>query len=1324
MHQMKSTHARSYLSHRVRLALGVLLACLAGLLFASVPALAVFTRPYISSIPGAPTGPHGEEMSFSSLGGLAIENVNDGNIYIGAGGTIDEFNSSGMFVSPQITSIPSNSLAFDDKSGKLEGAGNEERVAVDNSTGPAAGDVYRAGGGSVRRYTDEGASAAFTCPGSPAYIRNGSELIGTPGEVSGSVEGWTVFGVAVDSGSAGSGVVPGDFYVLNGGDRGTVAEPLDVPVQIDQFNSEGCFVRAFTEAGSLLSPFEVGSLRGIAVDPVNGDVLVVAEGIAATGPVIDELTSSGNYLGQVTGPSPSAPFGDEAMNSGGIAVNAAGELYVNVCEQAEIGKCEKGKSVVDVFGEGADYPTVVTGEVSGDLRVSESESRATLNGVVRGSRNSEGKALDLTVCEFEFVTEEAFKMSVAEGQDGFSAVKPGDKAECVLESGLSPKGTRLEERNFSVHGELASLEPGQVYVYRLVATTNPAEHGGTQDGEAESFAEPGAPAVRAMSVGDISSAYTDFHAEIDPLGSATTYEFQYVDAAGYEAALAEHATDPYGGGASVPVAPASVGAGDRYVSVSVQAAGLSPGTAYHYRVVASNRAGVTDSVDGVFTTIPAGLQGLPDGRAYELVTPPNKGDAEDLFGRPGAGYGGAHEEGEEDVLPELNDDRGYSSEDGDHFLLLTRAAFGSFPASGEGAYVFSRNKAKEGWEYQSVVSPSLGIQNIDGLMFDPADFSTVGILDLVGSGLPAEHSFVDLDGPPGSALCQSPTSSDCYTTVASGASASPNEEINEVGASTDLSHVVTQSENHQFPLCESAQEDLAKELDTGSEGLYEWATGRNCLSLLDVNSEGDRLISRCGAVLGRGQSIAFPGDMRGAVSADGSKLFFTAPAPFDEENELRSVGSGCWNGGTVNPPELYMRSNAETTVEVSVPEGVKDPTCTVGDPICHPAIYVGASEDGSKVFFMTRAELTEEAVRLGTHEPELYEYDTEAPEGERLTRVSHGDLASGPVEGRVLDVPAISADGSAVYFNAEADLTPEAHGGGLYRYDTETGTTTYVGQGVGYPTPRSPLINGGSNPRTAWYEGEDKDKEIASLDMEAPYYTTHNGEFLLFGHDRYDAADNSIVCVMCNPNGSGPIPGASFVRSAFTSDNPAGGPPRPMSENGEYVFFDTSESLVPQDTNGVLDVYEWHDGTISLISSGEDPKESFFLDSSPDGKDVFFGTHAKLVPQDTDSSGDLYDARVCEPENGNPCIAPPASGTGPCEGDACDNPSPSPIDAPPVTIIPSGEGNLAPPPEVKTTTKKKTTNCKKRLTKKQNRCVGKPRVRKAKRVANKRRAGK
>ena len=121
--------------------------------------------------------------------------------------------------------------------------------------------------------------------------------------------------------------------------------------------------------------------------------------------------------------------------------------------------------------------------------------------------------------------------------------------------------------------------------------------------------------------------------------------------------------------------------------------------------------------------------------------------------------------------------------------------------------MFSRGA--DGWTFESVVSPSLGIQTVSELVFDPADLSTVGVEDVVGAGGESEHSLFDLVGPPGGP----------YATLASGGSASEGEKVNEVGASTDLSHVVLESEDHKLPVCEGAQQALAETLDAGVDGV-------------------------------------------------------------------------------------------------------------------------------------------------------------------------------------------------------------------------------------------------------------------------------------------------------------------------------------------------------------------------------------------------------------------------------------------------------------------------------------------------------------------------
>ena len=387
------------------------------------------------------------------------------------------------------------------------------------------------------------------------------------------------------------------------------------------------------------------------------------------------------------------------------------------------------------------------------------------------------------------------------------------------------------------------------------------------------------------------------------------------------------------------------------------------------------------------------------------------------------------------------------------------------------------------------------------------------------------------------------------------------------------------------------------------------------------------------------------------------------------------------------PRSCTCVSIGETTVELSAPEadvteGVKNPA--------EPAVYVGASKDGSKVFFMTKTELTKEAEVLGLHDWELYEYNTDAGEGEAaLVRVSRGENAEGKpggVAGGVQSVPALAADGAAVYFNSSVELVRHAGGGGgLYRYDTGAGTTAYVAPSPGYPGK-------GTSTGSAWYEGALG--SLAGLDVDVGYYTTADGDFLLFassqnitgydsngqeelyryGYEPTSPSGGSVVCVSCDPGGARPSYSASFTRSAVRGDNPGGAAPRAISEDGRYVFFDTAESLVPADTNGKLDVYEWEQegaggcaagsgGCISLITTGQDTRDSFFLDSSPDGRNVFFGTHAQLVPADQDNQGNLYDARI---EGG----FPQPLGVGPCEGDACHHPPAAPPE-PPLTLLPA-----------------------------------------------------
>ena len=115
-------------------------------------------------------------------------------------------------------------------------------------------------------------------------------------------------------------------------------------------------------------------------------------------------------------------------------------------------------------------------------------------------------------------------------------------------------------------------------------------------------------------------------------------------------------------------------------------------------------------------------------------------------------------------------------------------------------------------------------------------------------------------------------------------------------------------------------------------------------------------------------------------------------------------------------------------------------------------------------------------------------------------------------------------------------------------------------------------------------------------------------------------------------------------------------PERHLLTDAGQVFFETTEALVPSDTNGELDVYEYEGGHVYLISSGTSSFESNLEGVSESGDDVFFRSNQQLVPQDNQEGQIvIYDARVAggfaEPSS------PPACTT----ADACRTPvSPQP----------------------------------------------------------------
>src|ERR1019366_20503 len=82
------------------------------------------------------------------------------------------------------------------------------------------------------------------------------------------------------------------------------------------------------------------------------------------------------------------------------------------------------------------------------------------------------------------------------------------------------------------------------------------------------------------------------------------------------------------------------------------------------------------------------------------------------------------------------------------------------------------------------------------------------------------------------------------------------------------------------------------------------------------------------------------------------------------------------------------------------------------------------------------------------------------------------------------------------------------------------------------------------------------------------------------------------------------------------------------------------------------EVYEWHNGSVNMISDGQDPTAMVFAGMSATGSDIFFQTRTQLVGQDTDTLGDIYDARI---DGGFPAPTPEPS----CSGESCQGSSSS-----------------------------------------------------------------
>lgn len=444
------------------------------------------------------------------------------------------------------------------------------------------------------------------------------------------------------------------------------------------------------------------------------------------------------------------------------------------------------------------------------------------------------------------------------------------------------------------------------------------------------------------------------------------------------------------------------------------------------------------------------------------------------------------------------------------------------------------------------------------------------------------------------------------------------------------------------------EEELALTADApigyrGGDELYEWANGE--VRLVTILPDGTPVH---GSLAGATRNYAAESEPAGvfdkavnvaqfrhAVSADGSRVFFEA------------------EGG------LYLREDGSRSVRVDASQG---PGSDGGGR------FMVASADGSRVFFSDENQLTSDSTAT-VGAPDLYEYDVGSGQLTDLT-TNGGEAAA------VLGVSGASEDGSYVYFVARAvlDTAPNSNGdsalaGAPNLYLAHGGAMTFVAT-LDQATDEcdwtsSARCGGGLDPSgltarvsaNGAFAGFNSTGSLTGYDNTDARTGEPDLEIFL-----YDAGSDRLGCASCNPLGSRPTAGAAIHWPANPGKNANWDnayPQRNVSDNGQ-VFFETADALLSGDGNGRRDVYEYEDGALSLLSSGTAEESSHFLDATPDGSDVLFSTAQRLLPRDGDSVYDYYDARVgggfAEPR------APaPTCGAGSCRGGgSAEAPAPAP----------------------------------------------------------------
>jgi Tol biopolymer transport system component len=607
------------------------------------------------------------------------------------------------------------------------------------------------------------------------------------------------------------------------------------------------------------------------------------------------------------------------------------------------------------------------------------------------------------------------------------------------------------------------------------------------------------PQVLATYSTDVTATSANLHAEVNPEGEATTYRFEYLTAAKYQA---NPPAEPFAGAAKAPTPPlpeAFLGSASTPQLASQHLGSLASATAYRYRISATNADHETSagSTDLFITREASPSLALPDRRAWELVSPLEKNGG--AIQGPGGIFGGG-------VIQ--------AAAAG---AAITYSSASSFGAGAQGAppasqYVSRRGPGEAGWSTANITTPTISgsygaepngvpyqLFSADlarGLLLGgvpcrgPGGGCPVANPPLPGTQAPAgyqDYYLREEEGPGFTALLSAANSE---------LALSPEQfDLAFVGASPDLRHVVLST---CAALTPGASEVVGAEgCDPTKPNLYQWGEGQ--LRLINV-APGANLAAQGAAISEDGSRVYFteagklwlregpsaPRELAAGAefqtaTPDGSRAFYTKEEQlfrYDAATEvatdltpekgvegvLGASADGSYvyylsNGGLLEPPGsfgLYLDHNGAKT-KVTFAADASDYPPTTGT--------TRLSADGARLLFLSKAALTgydNTDATTALPDSELYLYDASAgdslaclscnPTNERPLGPSTipGAIANGQAPGSTDSYKprVLSADGRRVFFDSADSLVPSDTDARPDVYQWEApGTGTCTGAG-------------------------------------------------------------------------------------------------------------------------------------------------------------------------------------------------------------------------------------------------------------------------------------